>query len=184
MAAMAVLLGACASNSPNPTQYLDEKTAATVSVVARPLLFAHERPESAAHSRDYITLTAAAVNHTGRIDCFIFAYIWSTLDRRNANSTPAAPDELSIAADDRRIQPQLEGHSPLEAGVGTAIGAPPGGHWRLNVYRSDVATLHYLAEARHIAVLIPSPEGPLTYEPWNNGQGPLKALVQRLEVLD
>lgn len=184
MSGMAVVLAACMANFSNPREYLDEKTAATITVVAKPLVFAHERPELAAHSRDYVTLAGAAVNRTGKIDYFIFAYFWSTLDRRATDNTTAAVDDLTIAADDRQIHPKLEGHSAQAVGVGSAIGAPPGRHWKLNVYRSDLATLHFLAESRHIAVTVPTAEGSITYEVWDDQHGPLKGLVKRLEGQD
>src|SRR6266481_1480979 len=96
---IAVALGACASapdsvsdsapgsalGSKEPSEYLDQTTAATITVVAKPLIFAHERPELAAHARDYVTLAAASVNRGGAIEHFIFAYLWSTVDDRNRN---------------------------------------------------------------------------------------------------
>ena len=91
---------------------------------------------------------------------------------------------LVIAADDRQIRPQLLGHSPQDAGVGSALSAPPGHHWNLNIYKVDLATLHFLSEARQISVIVPSPEGPTTYEIWSDERQSLKALVQRLEGRD
>src|ERR1700738_1763941 len=117
---IAVALGACASATVSPGEYLDEATAATITVVAKPLVFAHERPELAAHSRDYVTLAGAAVNRTGKIDYFIFAYFWSTLDRRATDNTTATVDDLTIAADDRQIHPRLDGPSARAGGAGGA----------------------------------------------------------------
>ncbi len=178
-------LSACTATGsfPAPREYLDEKTAATVTVVAEPLVFARERRELAAHSQDYVTLTAASVNRSGAIDYFLFAYFWSTLDRRNrpGGSDFQAADAIALAADDRLIRPPLMGHSAQEAGVGTAVHAPPHHRWALNVYRTDVATLRFLVEARHIAVVTPSPEGPITYEVWDDERRSLRGLVDRLE---
>jgi hypothetical protein len=159
---IAVALGGCASAplAVNPSEYLDETTAATVSVVAKPL-----------------ALAAASVNRGGAIEYYIFAYLWSTLDDRNQNGVPPAADNLTIAADDRRIKPQLAGHSSREAGVGSAVRAPPGHHWTLNVYRTDVATLGFIAEARHLAVITGSAEEPATYESWDDQRRALRGLV-------
>jgi len=183
---IAIALGACAAapDSVSPSEYLDQTTAATVSVVARPLVFARERPELAAHARDYVTLAAASVNRGGAIEYYIFAYLWSTLDSRNSNGIPPAADNLTIAADDRRIQPQLAGHSLQETGVGSAVRAPPGHHWTLNVYKTDVATLGFIAEAHHLAVIAGSTEGPVTYESWDDQRRALRGLVRRLEGQD
>jgi len=181
-----VALGACASarDSVGPSEYLDQTTAATISVVAKPLVFAHERPDLAVRARDYVTLAGASVNRGGAIEYYIFAYLWSTLDNRNRGGAPLTADSLTIAADDRRISPQLVGHSSQEAGVGSAIRAPPGHHWTLNVYKTDVATLAFIAEARHLAVITSSPEGPVTYEPWDDQRRALRGLVRRLQGQD
>ena len=183
---IALALGACASapDSVAPSEYLDQTTAATISVVAKPLVFARERRELAVHARDYVTIAAASVNRGGKIEHYMFAYIWSTLDDRNRNAVPLAADNLTIAADDRRINPQLAGHSSQEAGVGSAVRAPPGRHWTLNVYRTDVATLGFIAEARHLAVITGSAEGPVTYDSWDDQRRALRGLVRRLEGED
>jgi len=179
---LAIALGACAAarDSVAPSEYLDQTTAATITVAAKPLVFARERPELAAHARDYVTLAAAAVNRGGAIEYYIFAYLWSTLDDRNRGADRTSADNLTIAADDRRIKPQLAGHSSQEAGVGSAIRAPPGRHWALNIYRTDVATLGFIAEARHLTVITGSTEVPVTYEPWDDQRRALRGLVRRL----
>ena len=181
--AAAVALTACLAESLQPREYLDQKTAATVTVAAKPLVFAHERPELAAHSREYVTLAATALNKGGAIEYYLFVYFWSTLDRRNAPVATPAGEEMIIAADDRQLRPQLAGHSLEDAGVGTAVAAPPG-HWTLHVYQSDLATLHFLSEARQIRVIATSPDGPVTYEPWKDERESLKLLVRHLEGQD
>jgi hypothetical protein len=193
---MAIALSACIGGSPSPHEYLDEKTAVTLTVADKPLVFAHERPELAAHSREYVTLAAAAVNHSGAVDYYLFVYLWSTVDKRASTSAKDLPPDAAgapgattatnvvISADDRQIRPQLLGHSPQDAGVGSALAAPPGHHWNLHVYKVDLATLHFLSEARQISVTVPSSEGPTTYDLWSDERQSLKALVQRLEGRD
>ncbi|MBV8742852.1 MAG: hypothetical protein JOZ12_13770, partial [Sinobacteraceae bacterium] len=89
-------LGGCAAGpaANHPQEYLDKQTAATISVVDKPLVFARDRPERAVHARDYATIAAAAVNMQGKTDYVLIAYFWSTLDPH---------DELR-SADDRREQ--------------------------------------------------------------------------------
>lgn len=177
--AMTAAVNACVSapESAAPSEFLDEKTAATVSVAAKPLVFARERPELAAHSRDYVTLAAASVNRSGKIDYFIFAYFWSTLDPQAGS---AVSDDLTIAADDRLIHPRLEGHSTQDAGVGSAVRAPPGHRWTVNVYRTDIATLRFIAEAHRLTVIAGTPREPITFDAWDDQRRALRGLVQRL----
>jgi hypothetical protein len=176
--ALAAAMGACtsASRTRGPTEFLDEKTAATVSVAAKPLVFAHERTELAAHARDYVTLVGASVNRSGTVDYFMFAYFWSTVDRRDAKVESPPDGEFTIAADDRRILPHLVGHSTQDAGVGSAVRAPPGHRWSLNVYKTDLATLRYLAESRHLAAITGPAQEPITYDLWEDQRPALRAL--------
>lgn len=166
-----------------PQEYLDDRTAATVSVVAKPLVFARERRELAAHARDYVTVAASSVNRGGSVDYFLLVYFWSTLDRRDrpGGRDLSAPEDITVAADDRLIRLKLLGHQPQEAGVGSALHAPPHRHWTLNVYRTDLATLRFLSEAGHLAVVADSPEGPVTYESWGDDHQALRGLVARLD---
>jgi hypothetical protein len=170
-----------ASGAGNTNEYLDETTAATVNVVSRPLVFARERPELAVHVRDYVTLAATAINRGGKVDCFIFVYFWSTLDSRVQKPIASAGDHFEIAADDRRIDPGLEGHTARDAGIGSPVHTPPGRQWALNVYRADPATLRSIAEARHLAVITgSSEENPIVFEVWDDQREALRALVRHL----
>src|SRR5215475_12382121 len=62
----AVILAACGSTHPTHSsgtkELLDETTGNTVSVVSTPLIFARERTDVAAHSRDYATLVATEID--------------------------------------------------------------------------------------------------------------------------
>jgi len=115
------MLAGCAAAPTNVArQYLDEQTAATITVGAPTLVFARERPELAVHARDYLTLVPIDVNRAGSHAQYFYAYIWSTIDRRGTDD-PAAPARFDLLADGRRI--------PLAPLPGKArdlgIGAPP-----------------------------------------------------------
>ncbi len=182
-------LDACtALPSPDaPQEYLDKDTAATVSVVGQPMVFAHERPELAAHMRDYVTLAAAAVNRSGRTDYVLIAYFWTTFDphgqlhsgRGRARDAPES-EQLVVVADDRRIELTLEGHSARDAGIGLPVHAPPATAAMPNVYRTDLATLRFMAAARHLAVLQGAEAPDSTYEIWDDQRAALSALVRVL----
>jgi hypothetical protein len=181
---LALTVNACAAGPPLPREYLDEKTAATVTTAAKPIIFAHERPDLAAHSREYVTLAAAAINHGGAIDYYLFAYFWSTVDPRAIVNASPPPQQLTLLADDRQIRPPLVGHSAEEAEVGSALAAPPGHSWELLVYRTDIPTLRFLSEARHVALAISTSGGTVTYDLWDDEHDSLSVLVRRLEGRD
>lgn len=186
VAGICSVISACTAlpSADSPLEYLDQETAATVSVVGRPIVFAHERPNRAAHMRDYVTLAAATVNRSGKTDYVVIAYFWTTFDPHGQQNDdrviPAGTGELVIVADDRRIQLQLEGHSAHDAGIGAPIHAPPGSAATPNVYRTDLATLRFIAAAHHLAVLANADDPVSSYEIWDDRRAALDALVRWL----
>lgn len=184
LAVLAVGLAACTAlpGVPSPQEYLDPTTAATISVVGKPIVFAHERPERAAHMRDYVTLAAAAVNRGGKTDYVLVAYDWTTFDEHGrSGETPTATAGLVVAADDRRIALTLAGHSPHEVGIGTPVHPPPVSATEPDVYRTDLETLRFIAAARHLAVLKRADAPSSAYEIWDDQRAALGALVTLLE---
>jgi hypothetical protein len=184
LAVLAVGLAACTAlpGVPGPQEYLDPTTAATISIVGKPIVFAHERPERAAHMRDYVTLAAAAVNRGGKTDYVLVAYDWTTFDEHGrSGETPTATAGLVVAADDRRITLTLAGHSPHEVGIGTPVHPPPVSSTEPDVYRTDLETLRFIAAARHLAVLKRADAPSSAYEIWDDQRAALGALVTLLE---
>jgi hypothetical protein len=181
---VAVALTACTAlpGTPSPEEYLDETTGATISVVGKPLVFARERPERAAHMRDYVTLAAAAVNRRGKTDYVLVAYDWTTFDEHGRSGEPAAATiGLVIAADDRRISLTLAGHSAHDVGIGTPVHPPPVRSTEPDVYRTDRETLRFIAAARHLAVLKRADDPSTTYEIWDDQRPALGAFVALLD---
>ena len=106
-------------------EYLDETTAATVTVRGRPLVFARERPELAVHARDYLTLLPVDVNRSGRHAQYFFGYLWSTIDKRAAGEDREAAPRFELVADGRRIALVPLPGEPRSAGLGEAPLEPP-----------------------------------------------------------
>ncbi len=208
-----LLIGCAVTPDPqSPREYLDQTTAATVIIVARPMVFAHEKPELAVHMRDYVTLAAATIDRSGKTDYVVIAYFWSTFDAHGragaavaqagsavtpagspvAQAGPAtsrgaedsgnesATDDLVIAADDRRIVLHLSGHSPRDAGIGETIMAPPVQSVLPNVYRTDLATLRFLAAARNIAVITGPHAVETEFPVWDDQRAALAAFVRQI----
>jgi hypothetical protein len=185
LAALAVLLlavagrAACADDD-GPVEYLDPDTAATVTVVAQPLVFAYPRTELAANARDYVTLAAAAVNRAGKVTYVGIAYFWSTVDPRMRTDPLPAPEPLILQADDRRIELRLRGQSAHEAGIGVAVHAPAGATGPPSVYGIDLATLRFIAAARQLTVLAESNGTVLSYPLWDDRRAALRAFVRHM----
>jgi hypothetical protein len=125
---LAVLLASCAgvalAGDKEPQEYLDEETAATITVVGEPLVFAYARRDLAANARDYVTLAAAAVNRAGKISYVLIGYNWSTVDPRLRPDPLPAAEPLVLQADDRRIPLTLRGHSHTRPASGSRCTLP------------------------------------------------------------
>lgn len=121
-AAVAAAIGALAGCAVAPTdgarEYLDEQTAATVTVGAPTLVFARERPELAVHARDYLTLVPIDVNRAGSHAQYFYAYIWSTIDKRGTDDV-ATLARFELLADGRRIPLTPVPGRPRDIGIGT-----------------------------------------------------------------
>ena len=180
---LAVALSACTTlpGTASPEEYLDPTTAATISIVGKPLVFAHERPERAAHMRDYVTLAAAAVNRSGKTDYVLVAYDWTTFDEHGrSGEAPSATTALVVAADDRRITLNLAGHSAHDVGIGTPVHPPPVGSATPDIYRTDLATMRFIAAARHLAVLKQSDAAATAYQVWDDQRAALGVFVDQV----
>ena len=97
----AVLTAGCASGqAAGPREYLDERTAATITVAGESMVFACNRPELGVNARDYVTLTAVDVNTSGRHATHLVGYAWSTLDKR---ASKEGDSRYEVVADDRTL---------------------------------------------------------------------------------
>jgi hypothetical protein len=182
LVAVLLALGTCVARagSKQPQEYLDEETAATITVVGDPLVFACAQPNLAANVRDYVTLAAAAVNRNGKISYVLIAYFWSTLDPRVRRDALPSPEPLVLQADDRRIELKLRGHSAHEAGIGVPVHAPPGAAVTPNVYGTELATLRFVSEARRLTIVAESDGAPLSYELWEDRRTALRTFVHHM----
>ena len=180
--AVLLALGTCAAlaGDKQPQEYLDEETAATITVVGEPLVFACPRPELAANVRDYVTLAAAAVDRNGKISYVLIAYFWSTVDPRLRRDAMPSPEPLVLQADDRRVELKLRGHSAHEAGIGAPVHAPPGAALTPNVYGTELATLRFVSEARNLTIVADSDGTALSYDLWEDRRTALRAFVHHM----
>jgi hypothetical protein len=179
---VALLLGCLASAAAKePHEYLDEETAATVTIVGEPLVFANERRDLAAHARDYVTLAAVAIDRNGHVSYLVVGYFWSTVSpHRRADPLPA-PTTLALQADDRRIELARSPLSAHDLGLGGApVHPPPGDATPALFYPTDLATLRFIAAANRLRVLDASEATPAGYALWDDERVALRTFVQHV----
>jgi hypothetical protein len=148
VALLALSVGACASQpTDGPRQYLDEKSAATVTVAREALVFARDRPELAVHARDYLTLVPIDVNRMGAHVLYFYGYVWSTIDKRRSAAGDDGTAQFEIIADGRRIPLVPVGATPRELGLAEPPIRAPSGSARLLIAQTDRETLAVIAAA-------------------------------------
>ncbi len=178
------LLPPRATASHPPREYLDEETAATITVVEQPLIFAFARRDLAANARDYVTLAPAAVNRMGKVSYVLILYFWSTIDPRLREEPPPDAGHVVLVADDRQIELQLRGHTAYEAGIGVPVHAPPGVEATPDVYGTDLSVIRFLAAARHLTLRAESGAATLEYELWEDHRAALRDFVRHMSGED
>jgi hypothetical protein len=150
-AMVALALGACASRPPEDArQYLDEVSAATVTVAPGSLVFARERPELAVHARDYITLVPLDVNRSGKHSLYFYVYVWSTIDKRGLPASDAAKGQIELVADGKQIPLIASTATPRELGLAESPVRAPSDSARLLIAPTDRETLELLSRSTAI----------------------------------
>ena len=148
----ALACGACASPpSDGPRQYLDETSAATVTVARAALVFARDRPELAVHARDYLTLVPVDVNRMGTHSTYFYGYVWSTIDKRGSGNARDGVANFEIVADGKRI-PLVPVHATArELGLVEPPLRAPSGSAQLLIAGTDRETLALVANASDLS---------------------------------
>jgi hypothetical protein len=160
-------------------EIFDEQTGSTLLVVAKPLVFARERSDVAAHSRDYATLVAVENDRSGEYVQYLLLYRWSTVDRRMSPPPGADEGELRILADGRTIELKPLERPPTSLAQRRALHVPEHGDIVYTSYRVDAATLHFIAASREISVRMPQEQLDTPFTLWEDGRGALAQFLER-----
>jgi hypothetical protein len=160
-------------------EIFDEQTGSTLLVVSRPLVFARDRSDVAAHSRDYATLVAVENDRSGEYVQYLLLYRWSTVDRRMSPPPGADEGELKILADGRTIDLKPLERPPTSLAQRRALHVPEHGDIVYRSYRVDSATLHFIAASREISVRMPQEQLDTPFTLWEDGRGALAQFLER-----
>jgi len=159
-------------------EIFDEQTGSTLLVVSKPLVFARERSDVAAHSRDYATLVAVEDDRSGEYTQYILLYRWSTVDRRMSPPPGADEGQLKIYADGRTMDLKPLERPPTSLAQRSALHVPEHGDIVYHAYRVDSAMLHFIAASHDLAVRMPQEQLDTPFTLWQDARG---ALAQFLE---
>jgi hypothetical protein len=173
-------LPSCTTRAPLASKEIfDEQTASTLSVVAKPLVFARERSDVAAHSRDYATLVAIDYDRSGEFEDYLLLYRWSTVDRRMSPPPREDQGELRILADGRVIELKPLDKLPISLSQRRVLHLPEHGDIVARAYRVDPALLHFIATSRDMSLRLPQETLDTPFTIWEDGRGALQTFVVR-----
>jgi hypothetical protein len=170
--ALTAELTGCTFPAPRPPEYLDPDTAALVTTVSSPIIFARAHPDVAANARQYTTVAAVSINRSGHYEYVLLVYLWSTVDPRLGIDRHPGQNVI-LLADDRAIRLVRDGRSMHEVGISTPLHAPEHIRGQPRIYRTDRETLQFISGARRVRLLLESDEDPRPFDVWTDGRGAL-----------
>jgi hypothetical protein len=177
---IALALASCATQPPPKSdEFFDEQNASTLLVAAKPLVFARERSDVAAHARDYATLVAVEVDNSGDYTQYLLLYRWSTVDRRMSPPPGQEEGALRILADGRVIDLQPLDRLPVNFLQRRQLHMPKHDDVVPRGYKIDSATLSFIATSRELLVRMPQEPLPTPFTLWEDGRNALKQFLQR-----
>jgi len=159
-----------------PSEYLDAVTAASVSSVSTPIVFARAHQDVSANSRQYVTVVGTSVNRSGHYEYLLLVYVWSTVDPRlGAGIHPG--DTMVLLADDRAIHLQRDGRTLQEAGIAKRLLAPLHARGGPRIYRTDRATMQFVAGAHRLRMQLEGDGDARPFDVWEDGRRALQQLA-------
>lgn len=186
VAFFAALLGACAtSQDVSPREFLDEQTAATITIVADPVIFVSEtagprgldrerNPFGQDANRDYVELYGIDVNRMGSHRQYFVVQKWLTPD--DAEARPM----LELKADGSTVELRATLENPRTLG----ISAPPAPIFSKSAkwwyFPTDTATLRRIAGASSLDASLVIGERRMAYEIFTDGRAQLGELAAAL----
>ena len=159
----------CTFPAQRPPEYLDPDTAALITTVSTPIVFARTHNDVAANARQYATVAAVSINRSGRYEYVLLVYLWSTLDPRLGIDRHPGQNVI-LLADDRAIRLVRDSRSMHEVGISTPLHAPEHIRGQPRIYRTDRETLQFLAGARRVRLLLEGDEDPRPFDIWTDGR--------------
>ena len=173
-------VSACANASTRASpEIFDEESGNTLLVVPKPLVFARERTDVAAHERDYATLVAVEIDQSGKYSEYLLLYRWSTVDRRMSPPPDPQAGELKILADGRVIDLMPLEQVPIGLSRRRELHLPEHGDVVTHAYRIDVPTLRFIATSRELNVHMPQESLDTPFAIWEDGRSALRQFLQQ-----
>ena len=164
----------CATTKPLvPREYLDEQTAATITVVADPVVFVHEREAVTARGRDFLSLYGIDVNRMGEHRQYIAVLQWAPPEEISTAQVP----ELELHLNQQPIVLQPAKQSARELGIAQPLAESYSYNATWWYFPVDKEVMRRMAEAREMSAAMVLPQRRIQYVMLNDGRAQLGELT-------
>jgi len=161
----AILGGCAASKSLEPREYLDEQTAATITVVADPWIFTRK---NAPPQLDFFNLYAIDVNRMGdHKKYFVVVHYWP-----GPEMNVSAP-KLNLSSGSQQLQLEATAEDPRKLGIAQPLDKSAPSSARSWFYPVDQAALQTIATNRQLAAALLTEKATADYAVWRDGSNEL-----------
>jgi hypothetical protein len=182
---IALCLVSCGTLPASPApEMIDEKTGNTVTVVARPIVFARDRTDVAAHARDYATLVAVEIDRSGNFKDFLLVYRWSTVDKRMSPPPGSSMGDLKLLGDGRVIELQALDSVPVGIQAENEMHLPRHGAALVHAYLVDHDLLRFIAASRTLTLQLPQESLDTPFNLWKDGRAELDVFLHQTSAPD
>lgn len=142
----------CASSAESINEYLDTRTAVTVTSSVTPLVLYRENPSVAAYARNYIHLGPIEINQMGSYRYYLWIGAWNTMEVADSTTQRNGFDSITIFADSEPLFLELAGSTPAEIGTSRSVYVKPVASSTDAYYPVTIDQIRLIAEAREIRV--------------------------------
>jgi hypothetical protein len=175
--ALFVLAGCATQSGVAPREYLDETSAATITVAAKPWVFVEAPSTAAGGTRDFLDMYAIDVNRSGDHRQFLAVLQW--WPREHAQDPPVAKT-LDLVLGDRTVALDASTDQPGKLGVVRPLNsaAPSGSQWLF--FPVDKQLLQDLSVATLSGATLASGGSSTQYATWKDARNEMAAFTTTL----
>ena len=172
--AFLAVVGCTTTKSITPREYLDEQTAATITVVADPWVFTRK---DTAPQVDFFNLYALDVNRMGdHKKYFAIVHYWPSA----ALAAGGAP-KLVLSTTSRELTLEPVAQTLREIGIAQQLDTAAPASAQTWLYPVDSASLQAIAQSRDLAAALLTSKGGAEYAVWRDGSTELSEFASSFD---
>lgn len=160
-----LLLAGCAANVVTPRAYLDEETAATITVVADPWIFTAEQVSASLSDRDYLNVFAIDVNRMGDHRQYLAVLQSVPSAALSAGATPT----LELRGGGRVVTLQHTLEEPRKLGIAKPLAPSYSMNAKWWYFAVDKSVLATVATAKDLQAALVASDQRVAYVMWRDG---------------